>query len=479
LNGIRGLDLLAARAGVDPDRFGVTGISGGGAATWWIAAADERVAACAPVCGTSTLAAHIHDRVIDGHCDCMWWINTAEWDLSTVGALIAPRPLLIASANQDGIFPIASIRAAHAQLAGLYTMVGTPEHLGLIETPGGHSYHERSRTGIFSWFLEHLMGKKVAAADVGDIELDPAKLESADTLRVYVNGAPANNRVTTIQDEFITVASAPEVASANDLDRVRTGIVAKLRADTFHHFPAQPPALAVHEEFALDAGIGSRFAFTSEDGWRLHGVRRNPPDVRGPAPAVVVLKSPGEDREASDTFAETIHASWIKVIVETRGTGDTSWGEDLNWHLRRATAWTGRTIASMRVWDTLRALEAARTLPGVDRSHLSLAARGEMSVVALYAALLDGRIDGVFLESPVATQNAPSQPNGKGPATEMLNCLRYTDVPHILGLLHPANVVIAGEFPSSYSWAQDLYGRLGSSTRFQRVKTMAEWRSTN
>ena len=42
LNGIRGIDYLISRPDVDPQRIAVTGISGGGAATFWIAAADER-----------------------------------------------------------------------------------------------------------------------------------------------------------------------------------------------------------------------------------------------------------------------------------------------------------------------------------------------------------------------------------------------------------------------------------------------------
>jgi cephalosporin-C deacetylase-like acetyl esterase len=475
LNGIRGLDLLARRPEVDPERLALTGISGGGAVTWWIAAADERVKACSPVCGTATLASHVYDRVIDGHCDCMWWINTALWDLADIGALIAPRPLLIASANQDGIFPIESIRKVHAQLDKLYKTLDKAENLRFVETPGGHSYHERSRTAIVSWFLHHLTGKDVPPAEVGDIELDKGRLESEDTLRVYVNGAPAGNRALTIQDEFITLASPPNVTSAAHLEQTRKALVAKLRAATFNHFPSKPPALAVDEEYALDGGIGTRFAFTSEDGWRLHGLRRQPRDVRGDAPAVVVLRSPGEERLDSDNFAGSIRAPWAKIIIEPRGTGDTSWGEDLNWHVRRASAWTGRTIASMRVWDTLRALDAVRTLPGVIADRIAIAAHGEMAVVALYAALLDGRIRTVFLDSPPGTQNTVSENNGRGAAIEMLSCLRYTDLPQIAGLLHPTEIVIAGEFPSSYQWAEDLRARLGSPGTFRRVPTMRDW----
>jgi len=478
LNGIRGLDLLAARPEVDPDRLGVTGLSGGGAVTWWIAAADERVKACSPVCGTATLEAHIYDRVIDGHCDCMWWVNAAQWDLADVGALVAPRPLLIASADRDGIFPVDSIRRVHGQLQSLYQTLDKPENLRLVETPGGHSYHERSRTAIFSWFIKHLMGKDVAPTAVGDIELEPARLEPEDTLLVYTKGAPAGNRVATIHDEFITLAGPPAVSTAADVDRTRKQLVEQLRATTFNHFPRTAPPLALEEEFALDGGVGSRFAFTSEDGWRLHGVRRNPRDPTGAAPAVVVLRSPGEARNESDNFAGQIRAPWVKVVVETRGTGDTSWGEDLNWHVRRASAWTGRSIASMRVWDALRGLEAARALPGVDASQIAIAGRGEMAAVALYAALLDGRIRHVFLDSPPATQNAGSQKDGKGPAIEMLNCLRHTDLPYVAGLLHPARITIAGEFPATYVWAEELYRRLGSPGSLQRMKTIADWRSS-
>src|SRR4051812_21830096 len=52
-NGIRAIDYLLTRPDVDGERIGVTGISGGGAATVWIAAADERVKCAVPVSGMS------------------------------------------------------------------------------------------------------------------------------------------------------------------------------------------------------------------------------------------------------------------------------------------------------------------------------------------------------------------------------------------------------------------------------------------
>jgi hypothetical protein len=166
---------------------------------------------------------------------------------------------------------------------------------------------------------------------------------------------------------------------------------------------------------------------------------------------------------------------WAKVVVEPRGTGETAWGEELQWHLRRASAWTGRTLASMRVWDTLAALQAVRSLPHVNGQQVALAARGEMAAVALYAALLDGQVCTLFLEAPPATQNAPSQPDGRGPAVEMLNCLRITDLPYVAGLLYPTELVFIGDCPSTYDWAEGLYQRLGPPGAFRRVNDLSAY----
>ena len=107
-NGIRGIDYLTSRDDVDPDRIAVTGISGGGAATFWVAAADERVKVAVPVSGMADLPSYVNNRVINGHCDCMFLHNTFRWPWVRIAGLIAPRPLLFVNSDNDRIFPIRS-----------------------------------------------------------------------------------------------------------------------------------------------------------------------------------------------------------------------------------------------------------------------------------------------------------------------------------------------------------------------------------
>jgi hypothetical protein len=413
----------------------------------------------------------------------MWWINSYKWDLADVGALIAPRPLLIAASNHDGT-PITGVQEVYRQLKQLYTKLGVPENLGLVVASGGHGYYPLSRTTIYSWFIKHLQGKNIPPEEVGDVDERPEKQESEETLRVYVNGPPAGSRVPTIQDDFIKLAEPPHIADVAGLKRAQEAVVAGLRKKSFAAFPSPPP-LNVHVEPEYEYGNKKMviFFFTSEEGWRLRGALHVANAMTTPAPVVMAFRSPGDKFSRSDNrggetleFLKPIQPPWATVVIELRGTGESIWGGTLQWHLRRAFAWTGRTLASMWVYDALRALACVRQLPQVDGHRIAMAAQGEMAGVALYAALLDGHVQTLLLEDPPATQNAASQPDGEGTALEMLACLRVTDLPQVAGLLYPAELVFIGERPSTYDWAQELYGRLGGAERFRRVNGLGDWR---
>ena len=463
-NAIRGLDLLSGRPEVDPDRLGVTGISGGGSQSWYIAAADPRIKAVAPVCGASTLEAQISLRTVDGHCDCMMPINTYQMDFHNLGALIAPRPLLIAQADRDGMNSIESVRELHDDIKKMYNLYGVPENLGLVDTPGGHSYHRISRQEIHSFFIEHLMDRKVSPQETGDIDEIAENLLTEDELRVYKDGIPPDDRTTTIQDSFVKLHGDPDISSEHDLFAFRDSVKQFLNTKTFGAFPLEKVPFDPRLEFrSLD---GAKYgwnihSFISEKGWRLKvDLRwRNQPDIR--KPLMIVLRNYDEGRWESESFISNLDEEWNIAYLEVRGVGEYGWDPALQWHVRRASAWTGRTIASMQVYDVLRSIEFCRTLDGVDPGKIGIAARDEMTVVAMYAALLDGNCHSLILKDPPASQDNASQPDGKGAAIEMLNCLRITDLYQIPALLTPAKINFLGEIPESYQWSHKVLQKLG------------------
>lgn len=137
-NGIRAIDYLQSLKEIDPDKIGITGRSGGGAYSWWIAALDERIKAAAPVAGITDLQNHVVDGVVEGHCDCMFHVNTYRWDFDQVAALIAPRPLLILNTDSDPIFPLDGVYRLFTRTRKVYESLGHPDHIGLVITPGSH-----------------------------------------------------------------------------------------------------------------------------------------------------------------------------------------------------------------------------------------------------------------------------------------------------------------------------------------------------
>jgi len=136
----RGLDLLAAHPLVDRRRIGMVGLSQGGTCTLFLAAWDRRVAAavvsgymnkwesCATIgwnmCGSQVLAGVI-GRL--SHVD--------------LGALIAPRPLLVESGTRDGIFPVAAAIEAVAGIRLAYDGLEVGDRLEHDVFEGPHRWN--------------------------------------------------------------------------------------------------------------------------------------------------------------------------------------------------------------------------------------------------------------------------------------------------------------------------------------------------
>ncbi|MCB1232618.1 MAG: acetylxylan esterase, partial [Verrucomicrobiae bacterium] len=198
-NCIRSLDYLETRPEADATKFGVTGRSGGGAYSWWIAALDERIKAAVPVAGITNLHNHVVDGCVEGHCDCMFHVNTYRWDFPTIAALVAPRPLLIANTDKDRIFPLDGVVDVYQKAHHIYEVMGAGDKIGLTLYEGGHADTQPLRVPAFHWFERFLKGKDISdeIADTTAPKLfDPKELKVLDEI-------PADERNTAI-DEYFT-----------------------------------------------------------------------------------------------------------------------------------------------------------------------------------------------------------------------------------------------------------------------------------
>lgn len=211
-NAIRAVDLLASWPGIDAQRIGITGRSGGGAYSWYAAALDERIRVAVPVAGITDLRNHVLDGCVEGHCDCMYLVNYFGWDYPKLAALIAPRPLLLANSDSDGIFPLDGVMRTHVQLRQLYAALGASQNYGVIITPGPHKDTQELQVGAFRWLLKTLKGEEVIVDEAALKELEPQQLA------VFEREAPADERVAAAGSWFVhspaPVTDPPQAAAA-------------------------------------------------------------------------------------------------------------------------------------------------------------------------------------------------------------------------------------------------------------------------
>ncbi|MCB8959987.1 MAG: acetylxylan esterase [Ardenticatenales bacterium] len=145
------INFLATRPDADMSRLGCTGLSGGGTTALFLTALEERITA-AVVAGY--FCSYAESILGMAHCECNYVPGVRELgEMGAIGALIAPRPLLLLNGEIDPIFPITGSKAQYVTVAAAYAAAGQPDACHLHIHPGGHAY---ALPPSLSWFKRWL-----------------------------------------------------------------------------------------------------------------------------------------------------------------------------------------------------------------------------------------------------------------------------------------------------------------------------------
>ena len=135
----RAIDYLAQRGDVDMAGIGLMGNSGGGTATMFAAALLPRVRYAMPSCCFSTFRDSILAMF---HCVCNYVPNLLPVaEMGDIAGLIAPRPLVVVSGRDDGIFPVAPACAEFARVREIYCAAGAADRCHHVIGEGGHQFY--------------------------------------------------------------------------------------------------------------------------------------------------------------------------------------------------------------------------------------------------------------------------------------------------------------------------------------------------
>lgn len=152
------LDALCALKQIDQTRIATLGISMGATHAYWLAALDERIAACAHMCAFSNIAALIHSGAHDLHGHYMSVPGLLEHgDMADVASLIAPRPQLIASGTDDPLTPPEALEPALGTVQQAYKARDALDRLTTLTSPGtGHVETPAMRRAVLAFLQQAL-----------------------------------------------------------------------------------------------------------------------------------------------------------------------------------------------------------------------------------------------------------------------------------------------------------------------------------
>jgi len=430
-NCIRALDYLETRPEADASRFGVTGRSGGGAYSWWIAALDERIKVAVPVAGITDLQNHVVDGTVEGHCDCMFFLNTHRWDYPLVAALVAPRPLLLSNSDKDSIFPLDGVYRTYRKVRDIYGFYNVPRSLGLNITEGPHKDTQELRIHAFVWFNRFLKGDESLIDPTAERCFEPEQLKVFKEL-------PADQINAHVHETFVPAAPPFEPPTSDEQwKQLHDDSLEILRSKCFNGWPREDEAGGLNTRRVFSGrnrGLQLEvYDFQSQPNvpLRLYIVKRSGLGLpRGLTLAVL-------DQDSWDDWASTLLTGWPAMatdagtvepnearfgelremirggdrafaFVTPRGVGPTAWIVEPKKliQIRRRFMLLGQTLDGMRIWDIRRAMAAVRDIGGADR--LTLQASGETAAMAVYASLFEDGIEAMELHTlPESHRNGP------------------------------------------------------------------------
>jgi hypothetical protein len=448
---------------VDPEKIGVTGISGGGATTVWVAAADDRVKVAVPVSGMSDLESYVTNKVVNGHCDCMFAYNPYQWEWTTILALFAPKPLLFANSDNDSIFPMDGNRRIVARLRQCYEMLGQPENVDEYVSKGGHAYRPDLRIAVFRFLNKHLKG------DAGEVKDADFPTIDGKELRVFPEDKDLpKDAINARADEvFVPKAEVKLPAKPEDFQAWKAGLVKQLREKSFRPFPERIPAasdamrnqgLFASGGRARGAGYTERFDVADDQTKPIERIRVgwvyviSLKEWQADDPGSVVVMT---NWQASPPWLEKLRLTGPKTYLLPRGGWERKNPPNT---VERSLALLGRTADQGRVWDV-----AATVREFAERNKerpYRVVGRGTDGIIAAYAALFEPSIKEVVIVDPPASHR-------DGP--HFLNVERVLDLPTALGLLAPGvKLTLIGAKDPAFDKTAAIYKLAGAADKFER-----------
>lgn len=410
---MRGIDYLCSRPEVDPSRIGVTGSSGGGMQTCMMMMADSRIAAAAP--GTFLSSRQTIIRTGLPQDAEQTWPGMAKWgfDHEDILLCMVPRPVKVLAVKYD-FFPIEGTRKSVERAKRFWQMYGKEENLQLVEDDSVHRYTTVLAQAAAQFFADVLTDRQVAPASEDIHAMDPKALWCTNSGQVCgeIPGA-----------RFMLDENRERLA---DLARNRDRLPEAARKEQAWQWlkeriynnrnTCELNVKHIAQWQVMD------FQVTSSVWWSQQGLLNHALTFRSFAfagrqiPVTIAVWDGGttQIQPHIEWIRRTCEAGRAAIVLNTSGVGailpDPLAFSDSPlalfgtiYKLADDLIWLDDSLAAMRTYDVLRAIDALKEWPDVSADDVQLYAHGRQGLYARWAAFADERARNICVEAGMAS----------------------------------------------------------------------------
>jgi cephalosporin-C deacetylase-like acetyl esterase len=444
-DGMRALDYLLSRKETDPRRVAVTGNSGGGTHSSYLAALEDRLHVAVPSCYTNdwrnmlkALGPQDGEQVPAGFIGA--GLDYPDYILS-----FGTKPFLVIAGIRD-FFPIDGARAAYAEAKRVFEAVGAGEKIAFFETDEGHGYTKPRRLRAYDFLGTWLKG-------AGDQSPEP-DVQTFEEAELFCT--PTGQVVTSIggEDVFSLNRKRVEQAKAARPKLDAAGLRAAARRLSGYEQPQGPLEVKQYGALPRNGYRIEKLVYQSEPGILVPALLYVPEGGAAKKPAVIAADGAGKSAAAAD-YAEYARHGTVVLSIDARG-----WGEGVeaapvrsrldypvlfgDYDSAQTAILLGRTLTGMRAADIVRGVDLLLSRPEVDGGAVSGHGRGAGATAMLYAAAFDSRITKLALEGMLASYESVTANRMHFGLWEQVvpGVLKSFDLPELAASLAPRPVTV-------------------------------------
>jgi dienelactone hydrolase len=447
------LDYLQARDDVDPQRLGVTGTSGGGLQTLYLALVDDRIDAAAPCCSLSRRTdqmktghrSHAEQAIPGGVPDGI--------DYNDILAALAPLPICVGAATSDRYFPIEGVHDTVEEARELYDLYDAADQLSLVVGQNQHCSVEEL-DDVVPWLCAQLGDGHEPVPNPEPLDADAVRCtESGSVRKAY----PEERTVDELLRESV-MARHPEVektltATDGDVERIQNAVTAQLGLDR-NGCSLTPRYIDSSEENGLTV---DHLWFKTERNpdTIVAGVLVTDLEQTTDAPALVLWENGTSDLpDRSDELARLAEDCGAALLFDPRGVGAVRnrtipvpdwashyhgvWGTEFK--LANDALLLGESLLGMRVYDCLRAAEVLQSETGA--TNVSFVGEGTGAYHALYAGVSADDVAEVTVHGlgPSFYEMATEREVPPQSSLVVYDVVGHCDLPHLFAALDQRGV---------------------------------------